>query len=156
MITGTGLCTIIVSFFLAHTITVAGTITAITSDKDAGPIEHRWVAAFLKGSVQVVIALPGGYLIPFLKAMPTTISGVLAGLAMLNLFLGAFEVAFSSSSKFKVVAFFAFIIAFSNIQIFSIGAPVWALLIGIIVSFIFERANVKSFLNPVSVKYEIE
>lgn len=148
MITSTGLLTMVASFFLAHTITVAGPVTAITSCEDAGPQQHRWVGAFLKGVIQILVALLGGILVPFLRALPSTVAGVLAGIAMLSLFLGAFEVAFGKDSKFKVGAFTAFIVAYSNITIYSIGSPVWALIIGVIVSLIFERENIKAFLRP--------
>ncbi|OPX87295.1 MAG: Inner membrane protein YdcO [Pelotomaculum sp. PtaB.Bin104] len=148
MITSTGICSTIGAFFLAHSITVAGPVTAITSCDDAGPKDSRWVAALIKGIIQVCIAFLGGLLVPFLRALPATVTNVLAGLAMLSLFLTAFEIAFSGKSKFQMGAFFAFIVAYSNITIYNISSPVWALLIGIIVSLIFERENVKSFLNP--------
>ncbi len=150
MINSTGIFTMIASFFGAHTITVAGPVTAITSCEDAGPLEHRWVGGFLKGVIQILVALLGGILVPFLRALPSTVAAVLAGLAMLSLFLGAFDVAFNKGSNFKVGAFTAFIVAYSNISIYSIGSPVWALIFGVIVSLIFERENIKSFLNPSS------
>jgi benzoate membrane transport protein len=76
-----------------------------------------------------------------------TVAAVLAGLAMVSLFTTAFEVAFSSSNKLQMGAFFAFIVACSNISIYNISAPVWSLLVGVIVSLIFERENVKVFLK---------
>ncbi|MDD3654873.1 MAG: benzoate/H(+) symporter BenE family transporter [Desulfotomaculaceae bacterium] len=148
MITTTGICSTIGAFFLAHNITVAGPVTAITSCDDAGPKDARWVAALIKGVIQVFIAFFGGLLVPFLRSLPATVTNVLAGLAMLTLFITAFNIAFSNTSKFQMGAFFAFIVAYSNITIYIISSPVWALLIGVLVSVIFERENVKSFLNP--------
>jgi len=148
MITSTGICSTIGAFFLAHSITVAGPVTAITSCDEAGPRDSRWVAAFLKGVIQVFIAFIGGLLVPFLRSLPATVANVLAGLAMVSLFITAFEVAFSSKNKFQIGAFFAFIVAYSNFSIYNIGSPVWSLLVGMLVSLIFERENVKSFLKP--------
>jgi benzoate membrane transport protein len=147
IVTSTGVATMIGAFFLSHSITVAGPITAITSCKDAGPHEKRWVSAFLKGMIQICVALLAGLLVPFLRQIPVTVASVLAGLAMISLFLTAFEMAFSGSSKLQMGAFAAFIVAFSNISILSISAPVWSLLIGVIVSVIFERESVKSFFR---------
>jgi benzoate membrane transport protein len=147
MITWTGICSAIGALFLSHSITVAGPITAITSCKDAGPRESRWVASFLKGIIQLLVALFAGLLVPFLRSLPMTVAAVLAGLAMVSLFTTAFEVAFSSSNKLQMGAFFAFIVACSNISIYNISAPVWSLLVGVIVSLIFERENVKVFLK---------
>lgn len=148
MITTTGICSSIGAFFLAHSITVAGPVTAITSCNDAGPKKFRWVAAFIKGIIQVFIALIAGLLVPFLRSLPATVTGVLAGLAMVSLFITAFEIAFSGKNKFQMGAFFAFIVAYSNFSFYNISSPVWSLLIGIIVSLIFEREDVKNFLNP--------
>ncbi|OPY59917.1 MAG: Inner membrane protein YdcO [Pelotomaculum sp. PtaU1.Bin065] len=149
MITSTGICSTIGAFFLAHSITVAGPVTAITSCDDAGPKDYRWVAGFLKGIIQVFVAFISGLLVPFLRSLPATVANVLAGLAMVSLFITAFEVAFSSKNKFQMGAFFAFIVAYSNFSIYNISSPVWSLLVGIIVSLIFERENVKSFLHPI-------
>lgn len=147
MITSTGICSTISAFFLAHSVTVAGPVTAITSSDDAGPKESRWVAALIKGIIQVFIALLAGILVPFLRSLPSTVTSVLAGLAMISLFITAFEVAFSSKNNFQIGAFFAFIVAYSNFSIYNISSPVWSLLIGILVSLIFERDNVKLFLK---------
>jgi len=148
MITTTGIFSMLGALFLAHSITVAGPVTAITSCEDAGPKESRWVAGLLKGVIQVFVALLGGLLIPFLRALPATVANVLAGLAMISLFISAFEVAFSSKNKLPMGAFFAFIVAYSNITIYNISSPVWSLIVGVVVSMIFERESVKSFLNP--------
>jgi benzoate membrane transport protein len=147
IVTSTGICSTIGAFFLSHSITVAGPITAITSCRDAGPKDSRWVAAFLKGIIQMFVALLAGLLVPFLRAIPATVASVLAGLAMISLFLTAFEMAFGSNSKLQMGAFAAFIVAFSNISVFNISSPVWSLLIGVIVSLIFERENVKLFFK---------
>lgn len=122
-------------------------MTAITSCNDTGPKEFRWVAAFIKGIIQVFIALIAGLLVPFLRSLPATVTGVLAGLAMVSLFITAFEIAFSGKNKFQMGAFFAFIVAYSNFSFYNISSPVWSLLIGIIVSLIFEREDAKNFLN---------
>jgi benzoate membrane transport protein len=147
MIASTGICSTIGALFLSHSITVAGPITAITSCEDAGPRESRWVAAFLKGIIQVFVALFAGLLVPFLRSLPATVASVLAGLAMISLFTTSFEVAFSSSNKLQMGAFFAFVVAYSNLSIYNISAPVWSLLVGVIVSLIFERESVKAFLK---------
>ena len=147
MIAYTGIFSVIGGFFLSHSITVAGPITAITSCDDAGPRDCRWVAAFLKGIIQLFVALFAAVLVPFLRSLPATVASVLAGLAMISLFTTAFDVAFSSNNKLQMGAFFVFIVACSNISIYHISSPVWSLLVGVLVSLIFERENVKGFLK---------
>jgi benzoate membrane transport protein len=66
---------------------------------------------------------------------------------MISLFTNAFDVAFKSSNKLQIGAFFAFIVACSNISIYNIASPVWSLLVGVAVSLIFERENLKASLG---------
>jgi benzoate membrane transport protein len=61
---------------------------------------------------------------------------------MIGVLTNAFETAFSG--KFKLGAFFALIIAASGITIFKIGAPFWALTIGVIISLIMEKEDFES------------
>ncbi len=137
-----GLTSIFASFFLCHNIMLAGPVTAIIAGKSAGPKESRYVAAILTSLLLIVVGILSGLLIPFLMKLPSSISTLLAGLAMLGLFTSSLEVAFSKSN-FQIGAFTAFIVALSKLSIFGIGAPVWAILFGIIVSLFLERTHFK-------------
>jgi benzoate membrane transport protein len=143
----TGLFGVIGGPLLSPGYTLAGPLTAILAADEAGPRESRWVGAFVKGFVQILFAAFAVFLVPFLKSLPGTIINLLAGLAMISLFTNAFDTAFRSDNKLQIGAFFAFIVACSNISIYHIASPVWSLLVGVAVSFIFERENLKASLG---------
>ena len=62
---------------------------------------------------------------------------------MIGVLISSFDEAFSKK-KFKIGAFFALVIAMSGITILKISSPFWALLGGVIVSFLVEPQDFKS------------
>jgi len=137
-----GLVSIVSAFGLSHGIGIAGPITAIIGSEGAGPKQYRYAAGLLNGITILTLGILSSILLPYLVALPTVISDVIAGLAMLGLFTNSLEMAFGSK-KFKVGAFTAFIVGMSNVVIWGIGAPVWSVLFGVIVSFFIERDDFK-------------
>lgn len=135
-----GVVSFAASFFLSHSIVLAGPVTAILGGSSAGPRKHRYVAAVLNALSMIIIGILAGIVLPFVKSLPSGVSGVIAGLAMLGLFTNSLELAFGSK-KFQLGAFAAFIVGMSNVTIWGIGAPVWAILFGIIVSLFAERRH---------------
>ncbi|MHB8916782.1 MAG: benzoate/H(+) symporter BenE family transporter [Desulfocucumaceae bacterium] len=133
----------VVTFFnavmCAHTAVTAGPSTAIVSSELAGKKEDRWVAAFFEGLFWVFIGLLGKVGVESTKLVPPQFMQVVAGLAMFDVFISAFEGAFSH--KFKRGAMVAFFVAASNVSLFKVGAPFWAIVAGVFVSLIIERAD---------------
>jgi benzoate membrane transport protein len=117
-------------------------MTAITSGPDAGEVkEGRYVASVFDGILFTGFGLLAGAATAIVTAIPSSLINLLAGLAMIGVLTNAFETAFSG--KFQLGAFFALIIAASGISILKIGAPFWALAVGIIVSLLLERDDFK-------------
>jgi benzoate membrane transport protein len=133
-----GVTSFLGAFFLSHCIVLAGPATAIVASSGTGPKEHRYEAVLLLSLAFIPMGIAAGVILPFMMALPAAVSAVIAGLAMLGLFTSSLEIAFGSK-KFPIGAFTAFIVGLSNVTIYGIGAPVWAILFGIVVSAFLER-----------------
>lgn len=135
---------IITSFFGGHNANIAGPMTAICSSEEAGDKkEGRYVATVINGIIFGAFGLIASIAVAFVSGLPKSLIGIVAGLAMIGVLISAFNEGFSTK-KFKVGAFFALVIAMSGITIFQISAPFWALVGGVIVSFLVEAQDFKS------------
>lgn len=133
-----GIGGIVASFFGGHNANIAGPMTAICSSEEAGPDKSgRYAATIVNGITFGSFGLFASVAVPFVKALPSDLVSLLAGLAMIGVLLSAFEQAFSSR-KFRYGAFFALVVAMSGITLLKISAPFWSLVIGVIVSLIME------------------
>lgn len=130
------------AFVLSAPLSMTGVITAILSDASAGVKERRYAAAVVKNLSACLIGICAGVLVPFLMALPSNMTNIIAGLAMLGLFLTSLGGAFGGK-KFKYGAFTAFIVSLSNLTIWGVSAAVWAIIFGLIISFFMERDDFK-------------
>lgn len=138
-----GIGGIVTSLFGGHNANVAGPMTAICSSEAAGPDKSgRYAASVINGITFGAFGLFASAAVPFVKAIPSPLVSLLAGLAMIGVLVSAFEGAFGGS-KFHIGAFFALIIAVSNITLFKIGSPFWALVCGVAVSLVMEPGHFK-------------
>ena len=129
----------------AHNANIAGPMTAICSSEEAGEDKAgRYAAAVVNGILFASFGLVASFAIAFVKVIPSTLINVLAGLAMINVLIHAFKDGFGSG-KFKMGAFAALIVGVSGLSILKIGAPFWALLVGVLVSLIYERKDFYNF-----------
>lgn len=135
-----GIISAIASLFLSHSVSMAGPVTAIVGGSDAGDKRYRYVASVLNAAGMLMAGLLAGFVLPFVKSLPSGITHIIAGLAMLGLFTSSLEMAFGSK-KFVKGAFTAFIVGMSGFSAWGIGAPVWAILFGIVVSLFTDRQN---------------
>jgi benzoate membrane transport protein len=77
----------------------------------------------------------------FMLATPKVFIATLAGLALLRVLERSFVVSFNGA--FTLGATVTFLVTVANVPIFSIGAPFWAVLIGLAVSWALERNDFK-------------
>lgn len=134
--------TFINSLFGAHPAVTAGPSTAICAGPSAGEKkEHRFIAAFSEGVFWVAFALLAKIIVDSVKMVPKEFTAVLAGLAMFEVFKSAFEGAFAG--RFRMGALVAFFVAVTNLSILNIGAPLWAIILGLVTSLIVEREDFK-------------
>ena len=125
----------------AHNANIAGPMTAICSSSEAGDDKNgRYAASVWNGIFFGAFGLVSSFAITFIKAIPADLINVLAGVAMINVLINAFQDAFGTK-KFKLGSFFALIIGVSGLTIWNIGSAFWALLGGVIVSLIVEKQD---------------
>lgn len=138
-----GLGGIITSFFGGHNANIAGPMTAICSSEEAGDDKDgRYAATFVNGVLFGGFGLVASLALAFVSGLPSALIGIIAGLAMINVLYSAFHDAFGTK-KFKYGAFFALIIAMSGITMFKISSPFWALVGGVVVSYLAEAQDFK-------------
>ncbi|QJQ95988.1 MULTISPECIES: benzoate/H(+) symporter BenE family transporter [Halomonadaceae] len=135
-----GLGTMISSFFNLHSTCIAAPMTGICSSPEAGDPNKRWVAAVIAGAIFVVCAPFYGYVVSLLEATPGYFIAIIAGLALVRVITSSLSIAFSGK-KHEMGALFAFLIAASGIQILEIGSSFWALVLGVMISMIFETKD---------------
>ena len=70
---------------------------------------------------------------------------------MLGVLINSLKTAFSDS-KFQMGAFFALIIGMSGVNFFNIGAPLWAIVGSLFVSFLVEKEHFASKLKAGKIK----
>ena len=137
-----GLVSMFAGFSLSNVIGFAGVGTAIVAADTAGPREGRYVASVMKNLFSIVLALLVGFVYPLLHGLPVEVSNVLAGLAMVSLFTGSLSTAFGSG-RFKLGAFAAMAVGVADLSVASIGAPIIALAVGVVVSLLAESSDFK-------------
>lgn len=139
VITFSGIFSIITSFFGGQSANVAGMMTAICSDNEAGLKEKRYMGAIVSGIIILCFGLFAWKLVPWIQAMPSEFVSILVGFALLGVFGNSLSVGFSKPTM-KLSAAFTFIIAVSNITFLNISAPVWALIMGTLIAHYVEEA----------------
>ncbi|RFC62274.1 benzoate transporter BenE [Fulvimarina endophytica] len=123
-----------------HNANIAGPMTAICSSDQAGERrEGRYAATIVNGVLFAGFGVFAGALVPLILMLPGPLIGAVAGLAMINVLVMAFQAAFNRDSGYQVGAFVALIIAMANVSILGISAPFWALLVGAVVSLLVEN-----------------
>jgi benzoate membrane transport protein len=137
-----GIGTIISSFFNLHSTCIAAPMTGICAAPEAGKKEGRWVAAVIVGVIFFVSAPFYAGLVKLFEITPPFFIAIIAGLALARVLISTIGSALGSNTH-KMGGLFAFLIAASGIQMFSIGASFWALVIGIFISLMVESEDFK-------------
>lgn len=135
-----GVGTMVSAFFNLHSTCIAAPMTGICSSPEAGSHDKRWVAAVVAGAIFIVAAPFYGYVVSLLEATPRYFIAIIAGLALMRVITSSMSIAFAGK-KHEIGALFAFLIAASGLQILGIGATFWALVLGVVVSIIFETKD---------------
>ncbi|WP_265416522.1 benzoate/H(+) symporter BenE family transporter [Alkalihalobacillus deserti] len=138
IISSSGIFSMITSFFGGQSANIAGMMTAICADKEAGPKEKRYMGSVVSGIIIILFGLLSYKLVPFISSLPQAFVSILIGFVLISVFANSLHLSFSNPTV-KLGATFSFVIAVSNITVFHIGAPVWALLIGTLIARFVER-----------------
>jgi len=129
IITASGVFTMIAAFFGGQSANIAGMMTAICAGEESGPKQKRYMASVISGVIILLFGLLAWWIVPLIKALPTSFISMLAGFALIGVLGSSLQMGFSQE-KFRLSSTFAFVIALSNISIYYISAPVLALVIG--------------------------
>lgn len=135
-----GVFSMITSVFGGQSANVAGMMSAICSDPEAGPKDKRYMGAVVSGCIILIFGLFSWKMVPLIQALPKAFISILVGFALLGVFGNSLSVGFSKPTM-KMSAAFTFIIAISNFTIFNISAPVWALVAGTFIARYVEKSN---------------
>ncbi|MFC0560647.1 benzoate/H(+) symporter BenE family transporter [Halalkalibacter alkalisediminis] len=133
----TGIATILGSFFGSHSVTTSGVPVGALSDPMTGPKKRRFLAAIWASFFTFLFGIFASYVYAFLSMYPIEILQILVGLVLVSILIKALRNAFGNG-RFQYGAFTSLIVAMSNITIFDIGAPFWAVIFGMGVSYFVE------------------
>jgi len=128
-----GIFSMAASLFGGSTSNVAGMMSTICASDDSGPHDKRYIGAAVSGLIISVFALLSWKLIPIIQVLPKEFVAIIAGFSLIGVFSNSLALAFSSPEK-KLSAALTFVIAVSNISVFNISSPVWALAIGTLIA----------------------
>ncbi|WP_082129817.1 benzoate/H(+) symporter BenE family transporter [Aneurinibacillus tyrosinisolvens] len=133
-----GIFSVITSFFGGQCANIAGMMTAICSGTDSGPKSQRYVAAVVSGIAMVGFGVFAWKIVPFIQALPQAFISMLAGFALVGVLLSNLQLGFAGK-KYSLSSLTAFIVALSNVSLFHVSAPVWALLFGAVIARTLEK-----------------
>jgi benzoate membrane transport protein len=144
--TGAGIGTMIAGIFGGHSVVAAGMMTAVCAPPDVGPKETRYGAGVINAFIFGSCGLFAGYTFYYVSAFPIAFIKLIAGLALINVIDNALRIAFGHG-KFRMGAFFTFVIAGSGVVFYNISSPFWAIAGGLLVALILEKDD---FIIPAS------
>lgn len=114
---------------------LTGPVNAIISS--AGERDRHYTAGVVVSLMALLFGIFAPVFTRFMLATPRVFIASLAGLALLRVLERAFVVSFNGT--FTLGAAVTFLVTVANVPIFSIGAPFWAVVIGLAVSWMLER-----------------
>jgi benzoate membrane transport protein len=116
---------------------LTGPVNAIISS--GGDRDRHYAAGVVVSLLALLFGLFSPVFARFMLAAPKVFIATLAGLALLRVLERAFVVSFSGA--FTLGAAVTFLVTVANVPILSIGAPFWAVIIGLAVSWALERSD---------------
>jgi benzoate membrane transport protein len=132
-----GLTTLVNASFGGHVATIQNNGVAVLGGRDAGPREQRYVGSVIASVFAFVLGLCAATAGSLLAILPAGFVPALAGLALLSVLMDALRKA--TLTDLPMGAFFALAIAASRVTLLGIGSAFWALVGGLLVSFLLER-----------------
>ncbi|MDR3517442.1 MAG: benzoate/H(+) symporter BenE family transporter [Azospirillaceae bacterium] len=129
----TGLVSMLIAPFGAHTINLAAITAAIAAGPDADPRpERRYIAAMVAGATYILFGALAGIAATVVSASPPVLIEAAAGLALLGAF-GASIVAGFKDEADRPAALMTFLITAADVRFAGIGSAFWGLVAGLAV-----------------------
>ena len=129
---------ILTSFFGGFILNMSALASAIA----LGPDSHkdpskRYCAGVTTGLLYILVGGLAGTITSLFAIFPEQLIKAIAGFALLNTIFVSLKSAFHNTTDSNDAAFITFIIAASQFKIFSIGPAFWAILIGLLINWIY-------------------
>ncbi|MCL4800509.1 MAG: benzoate/H(+) symporter BenE family transporter [Burkholderiales bacterium] len=138
-----GISSIVNAFLGGHAATVARTGVAILAAPDAGPAAGRYWAVVVSALLTLVLALAATPVASLLAVLPKTYVFALAGVAILSSLQDALAKAFGAEMPFGALV--AFVVAATPFAVLGVTSAFWAIVAGLLASFLVERAQLRAF-----------
>ncbi|UWQ33299.1 benzoate/H(+) symporter BenE family transporter [Leisingera sp. M527] len=133
-LTVTGLASLLLAPFGGFAFNLAAITAAICAgpEADENP-QTRYLAGVMTGLVYILVGLGGATVISLFLIAPKALVATVAGLALLSTIGNSLSAALSDA-KGREAALITFMTTVSGISFFGIGAPFWALVLGLAVN----------------------
>ncbi|MBW1799796.1 MAG: benzoate/H(+) symporter BenE family transporter [Deltaproteobacteria bacterium] len=138
-----GIGTLFFGIFGAVPACVTGPVNAILNS--SGRLEQRYIGGIVFGICIFLFGLFAPVATQVGLALPSAFIGMLGGLAMIRVLENAMKAAFRA--RFSLGALVTFIVTFSDITIFNVGAAFWGLVFGVATSLLAEREDLKQMTS---------
>lgn len=127
----TGLASMMIAPFGAHSINLAAITAAICTGPDAHPDpQRRWLTGIAYLAVYSGLAALGAALVALFATLPQALIHTIAGLGLLGALGGALAAAMAEERK-RFAAILAFAVTASGITLLGIGSAFWGLMAGL-------------------------
>ncbi|MEP5758913.1 MAG: benzoate/H(+) symporter BenE family transporter [Litoreibacter sp.] len=137
-----GIASLLAAPFGSHNINPSSMTAGIVAGPEAGDDpSKRYVAAVVAGVVYLIFGTLAASFVMLFAALPSEAIMALAGLSLLGAIAHSIKTAIDNEQTDVVVPTVVFIVAISNFELFSIGSPFWAIVIGIVLSLINVRSK---------------
>ena len=139
----TGLASIVIALFGAHTINLAAITAAICTGPDAHPDPtKRWWTGIAYLFVYAGLAALGAALVGLFAVLPAALVATIAGLGLIGSLTGALGTAVANEQE-RFAAVVTFVVTASGLAVAGIGSAFWGLVAGLLV-LALDRWSVKS------------
>jgi benzoate membrane transport protein len=149
-----GIGSVVTGFFGAHTVCIAGPMTALLASEGAGPKQSKYTAAVTLGILSILFGLFAPLAASIPNMIPLSTISMLGGLAMIGVLTDSLHMSFHA--KFKKSALFSFLITVSGITVLHVGEPFWGLVGGTCVSYLLEKEDYRETAKTVSLPPKTE
>lgn len=137
----TGLATMVIAPLGGIAINLAAISAALCAGPEGGDDRsRRWIGAATAGAIYILFGLGAGALSSFIEVAPAILVEAVAGLALLATLGGALAATVAEDGEApREAGVLTFLVTASSIEVAGIGAPLWGLLAGLIVTFWLRR-----------------
>lgn len=138
-VTVTGLMSLVLAPFGGIAFNFAAITAAFCAGPDADPDpDQRYKAVVISGLLYALAGVFGATILSLFLIAPNALILAIAGIALLGTILSSLSAAMGDVND-RDAALLTFMMVVSGVSFFDIGAPVWGLLLGLIVKFVLDR-----------------